>query len=221
MKRAFVVASLLLVAFLAPRSASAGPVTIVDPIIGVRGLPDGPSQDITNPANQGFVDCGVFYNDMSGYICAPYHLTETFAGGLFAVDLTFTQDGSAIPVNLLTLGLEGVDPHAGFTQFTQVNADTIRLFGGAAANGALSCGETACTGGPASPPPDLFLTFAAINPPDDAVVFIGPNRNLQSIYSVSLTNPQNTPVPEPGTLLLLGTGFASMATRRFRRKATA
>ena len=104
MRRLSFVAGMLLMALLVPTVASAGPITVVDPIIGVRGVGRGGSPEIDNPDFQNaFQDCGSFFGDMSDsdYICLQYNLPAAFEAGLYAVDLTFTQDSVLIPNTLL------------------------------------------------------------------------------------------------------------------------
>lgn len=229
MKRVLLTCCVLTLVSLVPRPASAD--SILDPIIGVRGAKAG-SQQITDSTFQQLGDCS-FFDDMSDYICAAFNLPESFADGLYAVDLTFQKDGQFIPTTVegeqnLTID----DPNAGFTQFQNVDEFTIRLFGGAAPDGALACGPA--IEGPPEPcigrPEDdggieisafslMALSLEAYSPGDDAIVFLK-DPFAGSTYSVSVTNPQNTPVPEPGTLLLMGIGIAGLAGRRFRLRAS-
>jgi hypothetical protein len=229
MKRLLLTCGVLTLVSLVPRPASAAPI---DPIIGVRGARGG-SPQITDPTFQQLGDCSAFFDDMSGYICAAFNLPESFADGLYAVDLTFMQDGQLIPTTYEGEQILNIDdPHAGFTQFQNVDAFTIRLFGGAAPDGALACGPT--VEGPPEPcvgrPEDdggieilsafslMAFSMEPLSPGDDAVVFLK-DPFAGSSYTVSVTNPQNTPVPEPGTLLLMGIGVAGLFGRRFRPRA--
>lgn len=224
MKRVLLTCCVLTLVSLVPRPASAD--SLLDPIIGIRGAKGG-SPEITDSSPQGFVACGELgFEDLSGYICSAYNLGFEFVDGLYAVDLSFEKLGQDIPVSEIFL-----DELSDFSQMEVVDENTVRLFGGSGTNGALACDNegTNCVGG-ANGGIEILSTvslFSFLAPGDDAIVFLREPCKYETCgapnpldYTVSATNPQNTPVPEPGTLLLMGVGLAGVAGRRFRQRAS-
>jgi len=217
MKRATLAFSVLMLLTMLPSPAAADSITIVDPIIGVRGGKLG-SHLITNSAPRTLQDtCDSFDSPEladipDGYLCLPYEITTGFlTTGIFSVDLSFTQNDTPIPVGALTPYSESHDlAQSDFTQFETVGDFTVRLSGGNGPGGQILCQDAPVFEGP--------ITYHPCTVGDDVIVYLGPDPEipLSGIYKVSLTNVNG--VPEPATLLLMGTAAAAIAGRRLRRK---
>lgn len=206
MKRLFTVLAVVGLLALIPSQAAAGPI-LADPIIGVRGLALGDSAMITDPSMQPFNVCNGGLGLPPAYICSDYEITPTYAGGIFSLDLTFQDAGTPIPVGLIFL-----DPLSGFTSMTILDAFTIRLAGGAAFGGALSCGTS---GGI-----ETAVTYIPCTSFNDAVVFISDQARGTGPYTVAVTGINGvSTIPEPGSLVLMGSGLALLARRAFRRRS--
>jgi PEP-CTERM motif len=212
MKRVLAVCVLGLIAFGLPRTASAG--SIIDPIIGVRGLSSGLSADIGDSSEQPFADpCQAPLT--SGYICSDYKITEAdLAEGIFSITLRFLLDGTA-----LTFDTFGIDGFSQFNTLTPVEGDPTAVTLSWTFMESFSTYSTYD-----GPPPNLLTCgYETCGVGDDIQVFISPFNRPEGTFTVqalAVNGIPNTPVPEPATLLLMGTGLTALAGRRLRRKKT-
>ena len=222
MKRATLAFGVLMLLTMLPTRAAADAVTIVDPIIGVRGGKFG-SIPITNSGFQTIGQtCGSFEDsELAGipddYLCLPYQITSEFlTTGIFSVDLSFTQDGTPIPNGFLTPFSQSHDlAQSDFTMFESVGDFTVRFSGGNGPNGQILCQDTPVITLSSYESP---VTYHPCTVGEDVMVYLGPDAGsqLMGTYQVSLTNVNG--VPEPATLLLMGTAAVAIAGRRLRKK---
>jgi len=214
MRRVTFGAAALAVACLVPAAANAGPITYVDPVIGVRGLASGASADIRDSSAQPFADpCQLPLTD--GYICADYKIQESdvsLADGIFSITLRFLLDGVGVAFESLFVD--------GFSQFQvgqSVEGDNtaIRLSGDGSV---LTCGFQPVIGIESY----SYSTPRPCTVGDDIAVFISPTNRPDGTFTVqalAVNDVPNAPVPEPASLLLMSSGIAVLARKTLRRKA--
>jgi len=213
MKRLCVVLGILVGASLLPKTASAGPVTVIDPIIGVRGGMFG-SEPVDSGNNISFADCGDAGALDSYSLCAIFNISDSvFNAGVSSITMHFVS--SANPDAELVFQNEG-----GFSQFSfeQIAPGVLEFSG----DGALQCPDAVFEG------PQTFHTCGTVTG-DDIAFGINPilddyGHPTEDVFALGLTAQvtavNGTPlssVPEPATLLLMGMGLATLG-HRLRRK---
>lgn len=188
MRRASVFTALILSVF-AVQSASAA-------VIGVRGGDPG-----SPPATDGswfeMTECSVLQQLPPGYHCFVYE--NPFweeEGSIFALDFQF-RDGSGEPILAEDLNVSGFSDFMGILILNDI---TIRLCADSTEAGQTAC-DTDAGGGPAIF--DQFFTVFS----DDA----------RSVRILAVNTVPNQ-IPEPGMLLLMGLGVATVAGRRLRNR---
>jgi hypothetical protein len=201
MKRFTSAFAILVTALLIPTVAKADAISLVDPIIGVRGDDSG-SPPVTDGSIQALDTCsGV----LTGFFCADYF--NNLEVNLFAIDLSFWDTGG-LPIP--TDGGENYSPSSlsDFQNIASVGDFTIRLCDTSEA-GAIACGTIDVIDSPITPG-EHFQVYSS------QPGFV----SVQGVNGVPNSNAPDpsAPIPEPGTLLLMGTGIATLAGRQFRRK---
>ena len=208
MKRLCVVLGILVGVSLLPKAASAGPVTVIDPIIGVRGGMFG-SEPVDSGNNISFADCGDAGVLDSFSLCAIFNISDSvFNAGVTSITMHFVS--SANPDAELVFENERV-PVSSVRTHCPWRPGVFRRRSVAMSRCRLR--------GPTNVPHVRHrygddIAFG-IKPIDDSRMS-SPWDLTAQVTAVNGT-PLNS-VPEPTTLLLLGTGVATLAGGRLRRK---
>lgn len=197
MKRLCVVLGMLAGMCFVPKAASAGTVTVIDPIIGVRGGMFG-SEPVSSGNTVFFAECPPALD--SFVQCAIFNISDTaFSGGITSIDLHLTSAPDTEPE------FENeIESPSGFGFTTLDNGDLS--FSG---SGPLMCGDHICGTVDGE---DIVFGLRPIDDSEDVFAL-----NLSANVTAVNGTPLNS-VPEPTTLLLLGTGVATLAGGRLRRK---
>lgn len=198
-------AILLAILMLRPLTAGAAPILLGDSVEGTLYSAGTVLTQFTSPA---IVGGGV---EFTGLVRDPGR-----AGTLWDVWVDIGATGFTIgwhsptpdafiasSVPLLTLSLSGLNftPTAAITGFTRTGYSC------------MPAESVACNMGGAA---DVNLGFA-----DDAIMVGFRALRAGETYTFDFTTAETTPspVPEPSSLALLGTGFATVIVGRFRRRA--
>lgn len=207
-----------LIALALPRIASAG--SIIDPIIGVRGGNFG-SLPLTDPSFNVFGSCAGFADDLlaAGFSCLIYDANTGFdlaENGLTSLvlqiqDLAGENASNFQPDQGVTCG-EYYSTYCSPREGSEFNVTDLLM------NGLVQLtspdGPLMCGGG--SIESDSTTTQRC----EDAIVYIKPLPGESLAFQAAVREVNGHPVPEPATLLLMGTGLTALAGRRLRRKKT-
>ncbi len=221
MSRSWCVLGLLGMMAVMPSPATAGPIS--DPIIGVRGGKFG-SPPIDSGQQVDFGACPAELNLKPSFTCIAYQITESFSEGISSVllhiDNLADPDSALVFVN---------DPRSQF-YLSDLGGGDILLTALPVVAAPLDFFDI-------HPVPPAFLQCPdeegtghhTCSVDEDLVLYISPilkGRNAsEGAFAFASTveavngQPVGQPVPEPGTLVLMGTGVAALVSRRRRQQA--
>jgi hypothetical protein len=203
-----------------PSTAIAGP--IIDPIIGVRGGDFG-SADITTTTPLLFNDGCPPDLSASGFACLAYKITDAYdASGVFSVVLHIenTNGGGALTFQPANTSDAFLLEDLGNNRIRLSAVAPILLLSTAVYSPAVF----QCPNAPStySAAPTTSTGTHACRAGEDLLIYIRPldlGDPQNPVFSSSVEQINGQQIPEPGSLLLLSTGLAALATRGVRRKS--
>lgn len=217
-KTLYVFATLLMIAALAPATATADPLVITSGTLSVAGLSGGPSFNLTglNFAVSGGGEQGSSQPQMS---CTPCVSGATVGvGGFFAGSSVFhsaTIDGTFYP----NIGLGGTFILSGPPVTVPNSTSNLTLTSPFSFSGQLLLCQSNC--GSSQPPTfTVDLIGGGIATLNLQVFFLSSNGNPIFMFK-SVTYDFQTPdvqTPEPMSILLLGGGLLGLAAKLRRRR---
>lgn len=205
MRRVFFALGVLVLVCLAPRPASAS--DLVDPIIGIRGCERAVcgSDDIDSGNINIFSPAACPLGFDSDFSCVVYRITAGFSEGITSLTVHIA---SVPPAELVFEEPGEGDPASAFGFFVDDDGNVVFSNDGQSlqCGGGIETDSHDCTDAD-----DVLLYLRPILPSEAGLVF------TSQVVQVNDQRIAPAPVPEPGSMLLFGTGLAALAARARRK----